>query len=59
MALATLKQAFTNDFAPIPALARERSGGAIDPIATYRASGYKQHKAEERPAHVGAVAGTV
>ena len=33
MALATLKQAFTTDVAPILAMARERSGGAIDPSA--------------------------
>ena len=50
MALATLKQAFTMDVAPILAMARQCAGGAIDPIGTYRASGYRQHKAEERPA---------
>jgi L-rhamnose isomerase/sugar isomerase len=49
MALATLKQAFNTDVAPIMAVARERAGGAIDPIATYRASGYREHKANERP----------
>src|SRR6266540_2366793 len=49
MALATLKQAFTTDVAPILAMARQRAGGAIDPIATYRASGYRERKAEERP----------
>jgi L-rhamnose isomerase / sugar isomerase len=49
-ALAILKAAFTTDVAPILAVARERSGGAIDPIRTYRASGYRQRKAEERPA---------
>ena len=59
MALATLKQAFTTDVAPILAMARERAGGAIDPIATYRASGYRQRKAEERPAQVGIAAGIV
>ena len=56
IALATLKQAFTTDVSPILAIARERAGGAIDPIATYRKSGYRQHKAEERPAKVGAAA---
>jgi len=50
MALAILKQAFTADVASILATARARSGGAVDPIATYRASGYRQRKAEERPA---------
>ena len=59
MALATLKQAFTTDVTPILAMARERSGGAIDPIATYRASGYRKHKAEERPSVIGVAAGIV
>jgi L-rhamnose isomerase/sugar isomerase len=59
MALATLKQAFTTDVAPILAMARFRSGGAIDPIATYRASGYRQRKTEERPAIAGVTAGIV
>jgi L-rhamnose isomerase / sugar isomerase len=58
-ALAVLKQAFTTDVAPILAMARERSGGAIDPIATYRASGYRQRKAEERPAGHRVSAGIV
>jgi len=55
-ALAILKQAFTTDVGAIVAMARERSGGAIDPIATYRASAYRQRKAKERPAehHVSA-----
>jgi L-rhamnose isomerase/sugar isomerase len=53
MALAALKQAFTTDVSSILAVARERSGGAIDPIATYRESGYRQRKAEERPAGKG------
>src|SRR5262245_44429205 len=48
-ALAILKQAFTTDVTPILAMARERSGGAIDPIAVYRASGYRQKKGQERP----------
>ncbi len=59
MALAILKQAFTTDVAPILAVARERAGGAIDPIGSYRASGYRQRKAEERPAKVGVAAGIV
>jgi len=56
MALSILKQAFTTDVAPILAVARERLGGAIDPIAAFRASGYRQRKAEERPANKGAAA---
>ncbi len=55
-ALATLKQAFTTDVAPILAVARARAGGAIDPISTFRESGYRQRKAEERPARKGAAA---
>jgi L-rhamnose isomerase/sugar isomerase len=40
-------------------MARMRAGGAIDPIAAYRASGYRARKAEERPARTGAAAGIV
>jgi L-rhamnose isomerase / sugar isomerase len=55
-ALAALKQAFTTDVSPVLAAAREREGGAIDPVAAYRASGYRRRKAEERPARKGAAA---
>jgi L-rhamnose isomerase/sugar isomerase len=55
-ALAALKQAFTTDVSPILAAARQREGGAIDPVAAYRASGYRRHKAEERPARKGVAA---
>jgi L-rhamnose isomerase/sugar isomerase len=58
-ALATLKEAFTTDVSPILAAARERSGGAIDPIAAYRASGYRKIKDKERPATKGISAGIV
>ena len=54
LALSTLKQAFTTDVTPILAVARARSGGAIDPIQTYRQSGYRQRKSEERPGTKGA-----
>ena len=50
MALQTLKQAFTTDVTPILATARLRAGGAIDPIAAYRSSGYRRQAAERRPA---------
>jgi len=56
LALATLKQAFTTDVSPILAIARARAGGAIDPIRTYRQSGYRRHKAEERPTQKGITA---
>jgi L-rhamnose isomerase/sugar isomerase len=59
MALTTLKQAFTTDVSPILATAREGAGGAIDPIATYRASAYRQRKVEERPAQASIAAGMV
>lgn len=58
-ALATLKEAFTTDVSPILAAARERSGGAIDPISVYRASGYRKIKDKERPATKGISAGIV
>lgn len=54
-----VKQAFVTDVSPILAEARRRKGGAIDPIATYRASGYRRHKAQERPGSGTASAGIV
>ena len=59
MALQTLKQAFTTDVEPILAMARHRAGGAIDPVATYRASGYRQRAAQARPAAARLGAGIV
>jgi len=59
MALATLKQAFTTDVASVLAVARERAGGAVDPLGTYRASGYRRQKAAERPAKKGGAVGIV
>jgi len=59
LALSTLKQAFTTDVSPILAVARQRAGGALDPIATYRASRYREAKAEERPAKAEVSAGIV
>jgi len=58
-ALAILKEAFRTDVTPILAIARQRNGGAIDPIYTYRASGYRQRKAEERPKDQQVSAGIV
>jgi len=58
-ALSILKQAFTADVAPVIARARQIEGGAIDPLAAYRASGYRQLKAKERPATAGVSAGIV
>jgi len=53
------KAGFLTDVSPILAEARRRKGGAIDPIATYRASGYRARKAEERPAVAGSSSGIV
>jgi L-rhamnose isomerase/sugar isomerase len=54
-----LKRAFTTDVSPLLAVARLRAGGAIAPIAAYRASGYRVQKAKERPAVAGTSAGIV
>ncbi|HEX8404596.1 MAG TPA: L-rhamnose catabolism isomerase [Duganella sp.] len=50
----TLKHAYRTDVSAILAMARLRSGGAIDPVACYRASGYRGRAAELRPAKAGA-----
>ncbi|WOI57663.1 L-rhamnose catabolism isomerase [Palleronia sp. LCG004] len=50
MASETLKRAFRTDVTPILEMARLEKGAAIDPIATYRASGYRASVAESRPA---------
>ncbi len=49
MATQTLKTAFRTDVEPILASARLRKGGAIDPLAAYRASAYREKVAAERP----------
>jgi L-rhamnose isomerase/sugar isomerase len=59
MALDTLKAAFNTDVAPVLAMARHRSGGAIDPIGLYRWSSYRKHKQNERPAVARQPAGIV
>jgi L-rhamnose isomerase / sugar isomerase len=58
-ALQTLKRAFQTDVEPILALARHRAGGAIDPVAVFRASGYRQAAARARPASARQGAGIV
>jgi L-rhamnose isomerase/sugar isomerase len=50
MATQTLKAAFRTDIDPILAMVRLQNGGAIDPVAAYRASGYRKKVAAERPA---------
>jgi len=58
-ALQVLKQAFTTDVSPILAMARLRAGGAIDPVAAYRASGYRASVTRERPAVASSGSGIV
>ncbi len=50
----TLKRAFRTDVSPILAMARVRAGGAADPVACYRASGYRDRVASLRPVKAGA-----
>lgn len=59
MASNTLKDAFNTDVSPILAMARHRKGGAIDPIATYRKSKYRQLVGAERPSTGGSGSGIV
>jgi L-rhamnose isomerase/sugar isomerase len=54
-----LKAAFLTDVSPILAEARMRQGGAFDPIAAYRAAGYRDKVAAERPAVRGGGGGIV
>lgn len=59
MATQTLKVAYRTDVGPILAMARLNAGGAIDPVATYRESGYRRKVAAERPAVAGGSGGIV
>jgi len=56
---AALKAAFVTDVAPILAEARRRAGGAIDPVAALRASGWRAEMARQRPAVAAGSAGIV
>ena len=49
MAAQTLKRGFTTDVTPILAQARVSRGAAIDPVAAYRASGYRAECGRKRP----------
>jgi L-rhamnose isomerase/sugar isomerase len=44
-----LRLAYRTDVEPILAMARLENNGAIDPLATYRAAGYRAKVAEVRP----------
>lgn len=59
MATETLKRAYRTDVEPILAQARLCSGGAIDPVAAYRASGYRAKVASLRPAVKGGSGGII
>ncbi len=59
MASGTLKAAFRTDVEPILAMARRETGGAVDPVACFRAAGYRAKVAEERPEVSGAGGGIV
>ncbi len=51
MAERTLREAYETDVRPLVAEARRQSGGALDPISAFRASGYRAAKAKERAGH--------
>ncbi len=59
MASELLKTAFRTDVEPILAAARLQDGGAIDPIAAYRASGYRAQVASIRPRSLSGGGGIV
>lgn len=59
MAAATLRAAFRTDVDPIMQMARLRKGAAIDPVAAFRASGWRARVAEARPAVIGGGGGIV
>ncbi len=54
-----LKAAYRTDVSPILAEARLRAGGALRPVAAYRASGYRARVTAERPAVAGGGGGIV
>jgi L-rhamnose isomerase / sugar isomerase len=54
-----LKAAYNTDVTALLCEARKRKGGALHPWSCYRASGYRAHKASERPAVAGSASGIV
>jgi L-rhamnose isomerase / sugar isomerase len=54
-----LKSAFQTDVTPLLQQVRLDAGGAIDPVAVYRASGYRQQMAKQRPAAASGGGGIV
>ena len=59
MASAALRAGFRTDVEPVLAMARYEAGGAIDPVATYRAAGYRAAVGAVRPAVSGLGGGIV
>ncbi len=59
MATGALKAAFRTDVEPILAMARAEAGGAVDPVAAYRAAGYRAKVAAVRPKVTGGGGGIV
>ena len=58
MAERTLKHAYETDVRPLVAEARRRKGGALDPVAAFRASGYRARTSIERPTALPSIAHT-
>ncbi|OJU56566.1 MAG: sugar isomerase [Alphaproteobacteria bacterium 62-8] len=54
MAREQLRTAYETPMGPVLAMARYECGGAIDPVAVFRASGYREDRARDRPAGGGA-----
>jgi L-rhamnose isomerase / sugar isomerase len=50
LAFQTLRQGYRTDVSPIIARARLQAGGAIDPLAAYRASGWREKVSKTRQA---------
>jgi L-rhamnose isomerase/sugar isomerase len=59
MAFNTVRRAYDTDVSPVLAMSRYELGGAIDPIAAYRASEWRARKAQTRKAPSVAAAGIV
>jgi L-rhamnose isomerase/sugar isomerase len=59
MAFNVQRRGYDTDVSPILAMARLGLGGAIDPIAAYRASGWRTRKAQSRKQSLGSTAGIV
>jgi L-rhamnose isomerase/sugar isomerase len=59
MATRVLKRGFETNVTPILQRVRAEAGGAIDPVGAYRASGYRQQVAKDRPPVVGGSGGIV